>query len=438
MRILTLAHNHPDFHAGGTEILAWALHQHYRERAGVDAFFAAAVDELHKSPHPGTSAMAHRHRDDVALIWGQHFEPLTMSQLDMLHSHQALRELVSAWRPDVVHFHHILLLGTEAIDVVRHAAPQAKIVLTLHDFYLLCAHDGLMVKRTANSAPQKRLSTRPTLCYESEPTACNSCFPNITTWAFRRRALATNAVLEEVDQLIAPSEFLKQRFVDHGVHPDQIVVVRNGLSTVDPGDHAKANKRSPDPSSPLNLAVLGNQSPMKGTLVALEAASILKQRGFTDFHIHLYGSPALQSTDFKAQLDSAITDAGSTVTAHGSYKPDNLPHLLSGIDAVIMPSQWWENAPLVLEEAFAQDKPVICSDLGGMAERIQDGINGLHFTASDPMALANRIEQLATEGGLLNKLRKGIGPVRGIQEIAEEHLALFANLTGSATSQRTG
>ena len=53
-----------------------------------------------------------------------------------------------------------------------------------------------------------------------------------------------------------------------------------------------------------------------------------------------------------------------------------------------MPSIWWENAPLVIEEARAAGRPVICSGIGGMAERVADGVDGLHVPPGDAAALA--------------------------------------------------
>ncbi len=52
---------------------------------------------------------------------------------------------------------------------------------------------------------------------------------------------------------------------------------------------------------------------------------------------------------------------------------------MQSIDWMIMPSIWWENSPIVIQEAFFHGRPIICSNIGGMAEKIADGVNGLHF-----------------------------------------------------------
>ena len=75
------------------------------------------------------------------------------------------------------------------------------------------------------------------------------------------------------------------------------------------------------------------------------------------------------------------------------------------VDWVIVPSIWWENSPLVIQEAFMYGRPVICSDIGGMAEKVTDGVNGLHFRRADPDSLAETMHRAATEEGLWEQLR---------------------------------
>ena len=67
---------------------------------------------------------------------------------------------------------------------------------------------------------------------------------------------------------------------------------------------------------------------------------------------------------------------GETVTFHGSYEPEALPSLMQNIAWVIVPSTWWENSPMVIQEAFLYGRPVICSDIGGMAEKVRSGVDG--------------------------------------------------------------
>ena len=93
--------------------------------------------------------------------------------------------------------------------------------------------------------------------------------------------------------------------------------------------------------------------------------------------------------------------------------------MMAAVDWVVVPSVWWENSPLVIQEAFAAGRPVICSDIGGMAEKVSDGINGLHFRIGDPEDLAATIHRAVGTPGLWDHLRKGIPPVHPMTAHAE-------------------
>jgi glycosyltransferase involved in cell wall biosynthesis len=92
-----------------------------------------------------------------------------------------------------------------------------------------------------------------------------------------------------------------------------------------------------------------------------------------------------------------------------------------------VPSIWWENAPLVIAEAFRHGRPVICSNIGGMAEAVRDGVDGLWFRAGDPAHLAERMEE-AMSADLWNRLVAGIHPSRSLAEAADDHAAFYARL----------
>jgi glycosyltransferase involved in cell wall biosynthesis len=104
------------------------------------------------------------------------------------------------------------------------------------------------------------------------------------------------------------------------------------------------------------------------------------------------------------------------VRLHGRYRPQDLPSLMADVDWVVVPSIWYENAPLVIQEAFQHGKPVICSDIGGMAEAVTDGVDGLHFRAGSSGALADTLLRAATTDGLWESLASGVRPVRAMED----------------------
>jgi glycosyltransferase involved in cell wall biosynthesis len=87
-----------------------------------------------------------------------------------------------------------------------------------------------------------------------------------------------------------------------------------------------------------------------------------------------------------------------------------------------------ETGPLVVLEAFAARVPVIGSALGGIAERVHDGVDGILVPPGDPRALARAIARLARDPDRVARLRQGIGPVRSADEVADETRRLYSEV----------
>jgi len=82
----------------------------------------------------------------------------------------------------------------------------------------------------------------------------------------------------------------------------------------------------------------------------------------------------------------------------------------------VVPSIWWENSPLVIQEAFLHGRPVICSDIGGMSEKVTDGVNGLHFRVGDPYSLADALRRAVGSPDLWKTLHNGIPEIYDIED----------------------
>jgi glycosyltransferase involved in cell wall biosynthesis len=109
---------------------------------------------------------------------------------------------------------------------------------------------------------------------------------------------------------------------------------------------------------------------------------------------------------------------------------------MRSIDWAVVPSLWWENAPLVILEAFRHRRPVIAADIGGMAEMVGHGVNGLLFRRADVRDLERAMVHAATERGLWSRLRAGIPPVATVAEMAAAHGRLYRALLEAEHEQR--
>jgi glycosyltransferase involved in cell wall biosynthesis len=120
--------------------------------------------------------------------------------------------------------------------------------------------------------------------------------------------------------------------------------------------------------------------------------------------------------------------AGGRARLYGAYRNADMPRLMQLADWVVVPSTWWENSPVVIQEAFFHGRPVIASNIGGMAEKVTVLVNGLHFRARSAEDLADRLVEALTDATLWERLRNGIQRPMSHVECARAHLDLYRTL----------
>lgn len=188
----------------------------------------------------------------------------------------------------------------------------------------------------------------------------HACFKDIALDRFALRERHLKALLSDVDRFVSPSRFLKQRFVEWGLAEDAISVIPNGL----PPRNPPAAARGPGSDRPI-FGYFGNLNPWKGVPVLLEAARQLIAEGLT-FELRVHGGAPFQSESFVDEITRLFRETAPTVQQRGAYRREDVADLVAAVDCTIVPSIWWENAPLVIQEAQALGRPVIASNIGGM------------------------------------------------------------------------
>jgi glycosyltransferase involved in cell wall biosynthesis len=312
-----------------------------------------------------------------------------------------------------VHFQHTLFVGYDAIRMVRRALPHVPIVYTLHEFLPICHHKGQMV-RTMNGE----------LCSEETPRRCHECYPDVSPDAFALRKQYVQSQLALVDMFIAPSRVVRDRFVGWGIPGERVLLEDYGRT---PAPGADAERRPPHDT----LGFFGQLNPYKGIDVLLEALDHLGSSPAADLrpHLHIHGANLdLQDRPFRERMSALLDRCAGSVSSFGAYAPARVGELIAAVDWVVVPSTWWENSPLVIHEAFAHQRPVICSDIGGMAEKVTDGRNGLLFGAGDAKALAQTIQRAVETDGLWDRLRAAIPPVHAMDDHIEVLGATYERL----------
>jgi glycosyltransferase involved in cell wall biosynthesis len=411
LRILTICHGHPALVPGGTETVAHDLFVAMRDDDRIQPLFLGCVSALHRQDRPGTGLQTIGRSADELLLWVGDVDPFLVGHNDPEAFAATFGRVLTAFRPHVVHIHHFSRIGLEALAVVRRLLPRARIVATLHDYHLLCANDGLMTMTGSGR-----------LCRGSSPDACHGCFPSIPQRLFAARQVHVRTLLGLVDRFVAPSRFLSERFIAAGLPAGAIQIIPNGLPEPTPRPALEDGERTRQ-----RFGFFGNIAPHKGVLVALAAAQRLGER-LPEAEFRLSGGINFQPDAFRRAFADALDAARPIASDAGPYQREELPQRLAKVDWVVVPSTWWENQPLVILEAFQHRRPVICSDAGGMAELVQDGVTGLHARLGDADDLSRVMFRAATEPGLWHRLAAAAPRVPTVREILDRHLYLYAAL----------
>ncbi len=409
-RVLYISHDHPSIHVGGAEVFTYELFCAMRESGSFEPILLAR-----------TAASGHRYRsgtpffsvdqDPNQILWApEDFDGFWMTSRHKAQYTTHFADLLRAYRPDVVHIQQAIGLGFDLIRQVGMTLPGTPVVFTLHEFQPICHAHGHMIRQDGAE-----------LCSSATPLRCHDCFPDVTPAEFSLRERLIKSHLERVDLFLAPSRFLLERYVEWGIPRDKIRFLENGR---------RPQAACPEQKPPIaNFGFFGQLHRDKGVLVLLEAMKLIAERQVPDVHLFLNGANLNhQPSDFRDRVATLLDACESRVTIRGKYHPSELPRRMCDVAWVVVPSIWWENSPMVIQEAFMHGRPVICSNIGGMAEKVTHGVDGLHFRVGDPADLAATLERVAASAEEWQNLVAGIQPIYPMDDAVREHCAIYQRL----------
>lgn len=400
LKVLLISLFHPELIRGGSQQVCYDLFRGLSQRADVLPTLLAAVDNsfpgLQKS---GARITGFDGRPNEFLFLSQEYDYWWHRSSNYLLL-EAYAEFLKEINPDIIHFHHFLMLGIDLIALTRKILPDAKIVFTFHEFMTICAADGHMVRKTDKS-----------LCIKSSAVRCHQCFPDVQPEQFFLRDRWMKKNMSNVDVFTTPSKFMIKHYIDWGINSKDIFHIGNKMelmSNDSQQDEIITGKKN-------RFGFFGQLIDAKGVVVILRAVEYLRSIGFSDFIVEINGdnihraSPSCRDeiNNF-LENEKKLLSKEQNVIFNGSYQADQIGTRMTRIDWCIVPSVWWEVFCLVISEAWIFGRPVIASDVGGPAERITHNKDGLLFPMGDHFSLAKAIKRACSEDGLWNKLNAGI------------------------------
>ena len=411
-RTVLLAHGHPDYSAGGGEMAAHSLFSALRLTAPENTWLVSAITRDRARGDQGARMIQVA---DGPYEWAfisdgsdwPNFEATSVQAMA-----EALIPFLQRIDPDVVHIHHYIIFGVDLLRLLRKALPRARLVMTLHEYLAICTRDGQMV-------------TRPglTLCSKASPIRCTGCFPELLRSQIWRREQWFKRHFDLIDQFTTPSEFARARYASWGLDPARIRVVPNAQIAAASRINDEEGPRQKDK---LVFAFFGQINAYKGVKLLLGAVARLRLLTDRPFEVQVHGVIQEYEPGFKEELETLFASLQPHVIYRGPYDASRVVELMRETDFVVVPSIWWENSPVVIEEAFHARRPVICADIGGMAEKVEHGVNGLHFHARDPEALAQLMWRCVQEPSVASTLAAGVRRLPSLAESARDYRAVYA------------
>jgi glycosyltransferase involved in cell wall biosynthesis len=291
---------------------------------------------------------------------------------------------------DIYHCAHPLRIAS-SIKAARDSG--TKVVFMVTDYFLMCPQ-GIML-RSNNTLCDGPLQGANCLKY---------CFSGISKELMQKRNIEAQQLIGYCDCLLSPSEFLIKLFNYTGfISADKFIISRHGFDYMN-----KKNYFDKKQAETITFGYIGTIQYHKGVHVMIEG---FKKARHKNIRLKVWGG-CYHEKDYQKSIEK-IAKKDSRTELKGVYNHKDMEDILSNIDVVIVPSVWYENAPLTIMTSLAYGIPVVTSNIGGMSEMIQDGHNGLTFEVGDPSDLCKKIGTIAKNQGLIDSFKRNIQyPIR--------------------------
>jgi len=326
---------------------------------------------------------------------------------------QAIARMAAETKPDVAYVLYYLrkLSPSLLVGLKRQNVP---IVVRISDYGMLCPEHHLL----RDGAPC-------TLCLEGNllNSVRHACVRGSHAISLVD-ALATTfhrwrGYFNLIDHFVTTNAFMTDMMMRAGFPEEKFTCIPTfaNLDLFTPGPAAAGDY----------FLCVGRLDRPKGVHVLVDAIGRLKARGVTA-RVKICGGGHM--TDYPQALRKQAADLGiaDQLEFLGDVPAEKIPALMAGARASIVPAIWFENLPNTLVESFACGCPVIASALGSLAAAIENGVDGLLFRPGDAGDLADKIDLLAKDGGLRDRLSRGARAAALARHAPNDHVAKLVGL----------
>lgn len=279
----------------------------------------------------------------------------------------------------IAHAHNIYHRVCSSVFRVlsKHKIP---IIVTLHDYKLCCPtytlfRKGMICEDCINKG---KFSVIKNNCTKDD---------RLMSWLHYTEAFLHQVIksYDKVSFFICPSMFSLKKHLEAGIPEKKLVHIPNFTNVEDFEPSYKAGEY---------ILYVGRLSHEKGIFTLLKAIKDI------NFKLKIVGDGPLRE-----DCEAFVRENNLKNVEFLGYKSgDDLKELYQKSAFLVMPSEWYENAPLTILECFAYGKPLIGSRIGGIPEMILDGETGLLFNTGDVRELRGKINYLLRNPAIIDKM----------------------------------
>ncbi|HEX2779733.1 MAG TPA: glycosyltransferase [Gemmatimonadaceae bacterium] len=238
---------------------------------------------------------------------------------------------------------------------------------------------------------------------------------------------AFRGLVAEADALVAVQDWVYDLLLFLGVPAEKLRLSRLALPEIPAATVGTVPPPRPrEPGAPLRLAFFGRVDASKGVHMVVRAMARVRD---LPMRLDIFGAPQGREGAEYLQSLQRTAEGDDRIRFLPAVPATDVRARMAEYDALVVPSIWMETGPLVIPEAMSVGVPVIGSNRGGITRFIHDGVDGLLVAPGDEQAWASAMRRLATEQGLLARLRAGIRPPETMARIVGEMLEVYATLS---------
>ncbi|WP_163783376.1 glycosyltransferase [Myxococcus vastator] len=395
MKVLKVIHGYPMRYNAGSEVYSQTLCHGLAERHDVHVF-----TREENAFAPDFHLREERDQEDPRVTLHIVNNPRLKDRYRATGIDQRFAELLDRLRPDIIHVGHLNHLST---SLLREAAlREVPIVFTLHDYWLMCPRGQFMqmfpedpgdLWAACAGQEDRKCAER---CYaryfSGAPEEHEADVAYWTQWVARRMR-HVREMCEFVDLFIAPARYLHARYREgFGLPESKLVYLDYGFA------RERMSGRRRVPGEPFTFGYIGTHVPAKGIHDLILAFGKLAG----DARLRIWGRHRGQDTEALKEIAASLpADVARRVEWLPEYTNREIVRdVFDRCDAIVVPSIWVENSPLVIHEAQQARLPVITADVGGMAEYVHHEVNGLIYKHRSVDSLAEQMQRLTQEPAL--------------------------------------